>query len=97
MQPTEQQIIEWKEKYGRIFPFESEDGKTCWLRKADRKILSACRAKAGEDQIVFNELLLKNCWLAGDECFKDEDEYFFGIQNKLSELIVVKQVELKKL
>jgi hypothetical protein len=93
---TDKQIQEWKAKYGEVFMVSADD-KAAYLRKADRKILSASRTLAGNDALKFNEVLLKNCFLGGDECFMDDDDYFLGIQTQLANVIVVKEVELKKL
>lgn len=90
-----EQIEEWKKKYGEIFEFEAE-GKTVYLKKPGREVLRAANAGAGDDTIKWNEIIIKNCWLEGDACFLDDDDYFFGLSAKLTELIKRKQVELKK-
>ncbi len=93
---TEQLIEEWKKKHGEVFEFEAEDGKKCWFRKPDRETLRACNLGSGDDTIKWNEILVKNCFLGGDEEFKTQDDYFFGLSTQLAELIKRKQVQLKK-
>ena len=49
------------------------------------------------DPMKYNEILLNNCWLAGDEEIKTDDALFLGVSTKLGELVEVKEAELKKL
>ncbi|KAA6348041.1 hypothetical protein EZS27_004493 [termite gut metagenome] len=93
---TQAQIDEWKVKYGDVFCIEV-DGKIVYLRKPDRKALSAAAIVGKSDPIKYNEILLKNCWLAGDEEIKTNDDLFLGVSGKLSGIIEIKEAELKKL
>ncbi|MCS7027365.1 MAG: hypothetical protein NZ519_01245 [Bacteroidia bacterium] len=95
MEITEKQIQEWKQKYGEVYAVTVED-KIGYLRKPDRKILSAANVYAN-DSIKYNEFILKNCWLGGDTSLMDEDACFFALCKKLGELIEVKEAELKKI
>lgn len=92
----EQKIKEWKAKYGQIFAYEA-DGKKCYLRKPDRKVLSAAAVMGKEDPMKYNEVILNNCWLDGDEEIKTDDGYFLGISQVLAKLIEIREGELKKL
>ena len=49
------------------------------------------------DPMKYNEILLANCWLAGDEEIKEDDALFLGVSAKLGELVEIKEAELKKL
>ncbi|KAA6346438.1 hypothetical protein EZS27_006088 [termite gut metagenome] len=93
---TQQQIDEWKAKWGSVYLVEIEE-KKAYLRKPDRKALSAAAVVGKNDPIKYNEILLTNCWLGGDEVIKTDDSYFLGISGKLSEIIEIKEAELKKL
>lgn len=94
---TEAQVAEWKEKYpAGIYRYEVED-KACYLRRPDRKTLSAASVIGKTDPMKYNEVILKNCWLGGDEEIKTDDGLFLGISGKLAELIEIKEGELKKL
>ena len=92
----EEQIAIWKEEYGDVYVYTAE-GKTCYLKKPDRNILSAAAVIGRNDPLKYNEIILKNCWLGGDEQIKDDDSFFLGISQKIGELIEVKEGELKKL
>lgn len=94
--PTQEQIDAWKEKYGTVRQFEVE-GKKCYLRKPDRKVLSLAMKNSQKNPLAFNETLLSNCWLAGDEAFKTDDDLFLAISGELDTLVQQKQVEVKEL
>lgn len=94
-QATTEQVDAWKAKYGVVFAYTADD-KICYLRKPDRMTLNYA-SRLQNDPLKSNELLIKNCWLGGWDGFKTEDEYFFGLNNKLKEIIQVKQGELAKL
>lgn len=93
---TKEQIAIWKEKHGDVYQV-SVDGKVGYLKKPDRKTLSFATTVGASDPMKFNEILLKNCWIDGDEELKTKDEYFFAVIAKMEELIQVKEAELKKL
>lgn len=95
MEITEKHIQEWKQKYGEVYAVTVEN-KTGYLRKPDRKILSAANNYAS-DSIKYNEFILKNCWLGGDVALIEDDACFFAVCKKLGELIEVKDAELKKI
>lgn len=92
----EQKVEEWKKKHVDVYLYEV-DGKKCYLRKPDRKTLSAAAVIGKNDPLRYNEILLNNCWLDGDEEIKTEDKYFLGISGRLAELVEVSEGELKKL
>ncbi|MFR9545352.1 MAG: hypothetical protein SNJ29_07215 [Rikenellaceae bacterium] len=92
---TQSQIDSWKKSHGEVFCVEVED-KKCYLKRPSRKALGAAAVLSGGDSIKYNEVILNNCWLGGDEEFKTEDAYFLGISQTLAELIEVKKATLKK-
>ncbi|TAN18829.1 MAG: hypothetical protein EPN37_04515 [Chitinophagaceae bacterium] len=95
---TEQQIAEWKQRYARVFHLQVGD-KECYLKMPDRTILGFATKVSSEDgnPLKFNEVLLQNCWLAGDEEIKKDDSYFFGASSKLDKLLAFKEADLKEL
>ncbi|MCD8030078.1 MAG: hypothetical protein LUF04_10385 [Bacteroides sp.] len=92
----EQKISEWKEKYGEVFQVEV-DGHVAYLRKPTRKALGAAAVVGKSDPMKYNEILLTNCWLEGDEEIKTDDSLFLGVSAQLAELIEIKEATLKKL
>ena len=91
-----EQIEQWKKEHGDIFRITVED-KACYLKKPDRKILGFAGMAATENPMAFNETILKNCWLGGDEEIKTNDDLFLSIAPKLQELNEFKAAELVKL
>lgn len=92
----EQKIEQWKEKHKNVFAYEVE-GQTCYLKQPDRKILSAATINAKGDPMRYNEIVLKNCWLGDNVELLDDDSIFFGLSQKVDELVAAKVGELKKL
>jgi hypothetical protein len=93
---TEEQINEWKKKHGDVF-LVRVDGREAYLKKPDRKTLGAAAVVGKNDPMKYNEILLGNCWLGGDEVIKTDDSLFLGVSAKLADLIEIKEAELKKL
>lgn len=92
---TPEMVEGWKKQYGDVFVVESE-GKTAWLRRPDRKAISAANVIGGSDVVKINEILIRNCWLGGDMEFQTDDRLFYGLGPKVNALIEVAAVELKK-
>ncbi|NJM14012.1 MAG: hypothetical protein HC896_00265 [Bacteroidales bacterium] len=92
MKFTDEQIKEYKKQHERIFQVDSED-KTCLLRLATKDDLSYASTVATSedpntgdfrfDPMKFNEAILINCWVAGDEEIKTVSRHFLGVQDKL--------------
>ena len=71
--------------------------KGCLPETPSRQALSAAAVVGKNDPMKYNEILLNNCWLDGDEEIKTDDSLFLGVSAKLGELVEVKEAELKKL
>lgn len=93
---TKEQIQEWKKQYKDVFVISVEDKKV-YLRTPDRKTLSYASTLATKDPLKFNEVILDNCWLGGDEEIKTNDELFLAVSSKLPDLIQIKEATLEKL
>lgn len=93
---TQKQIEELKSKYGEVYEVEVDD-KVCYLKKPTRKTLSAAATVGQKDPMKYNEIILANCWIQGDEEIKTNDALFLGVSGILSELIDIKEAKLKKL
>lgn len=92
----EQKIAKWKEQYGDVFQV-SVDGRTAYLKKPTRKALGAAAVIGKADPMKYNEILLANCWIEGDEEIKKDDALFLGVSSQLAEIIEIKEAEIKKL
>ena len=96
MDVTKEQIKQWKAKYKEVFVLRVDD-KVAYLRTPDRATLSYASTLATKDPIKFNEAILTNCWLGGDEEIKTDDALFLSASSKLGELIQIKEATLEKL
>lgn len=93
---SEEQIEAWKKKYGHVFSVKVDEH-VCYLKKPDRKVLSAAAVLSGKDPIKYNEVMISNCWLGGDMDMQTDDELFMSVSAILSEMIVIKEAEVKEL
>lgn len=92
----EQKISEWKAKHGDVFQVEVE-GRVAYLKRPDRKVLGAAAVTGKSDPMKYNEVILNNCWLEGDEEIRTNDAMFLGVSAQLAEIIEIKEATLKKL
>ena len=92
----EQKISEWKAKHGDVFQVEV-DGRVAYLKRPDRKVLGAAAVTGKSDPMKYNEVILNNCWLEGDEEIRTNDAMFLGVSSQLAEIIEIKEATLKKL
>lgn len=93
---SKEQIDQWKKKYENVYRVEVGD-KACYLHSPDRKTMSYASSIGQKDPMKFNEIILNNCWLAGDEEIKTKDSYFMGVSAKLADIIEVAEAKLEKL
>lgn len=93
---TKEQIESWKKKHGDVFEV-NVDGRTAYLKRPDRKALGAASVLGKDDPMKYNETLLENCWLGGDEEIKTDDSLFLGVSSVLAEIIEIKKAEIKKI
>ena len=97
MKYTKEEVKKWKNKHGRIYELKSKDGASCIIRKPDRKVLSHASAVSNEDPIKFNESVLNDCWIVGDDEMKTDDAKFLGISEQLAKIIEKAEIDLKEL
>ena len=93
---TAEQIARWKEQHGKVYKI-TVDGKVCYLKRPSRKVLSYATAAGKDDPLKFNEAVLRECWLGGDEVIKTDDALFMGVGARLADIIEIKQAELEEL
>lgn len=96
VETMQSKIDGWKKQFGRVFRLDV-DGHTAYVKAPDRRTLSLAAVEGGKDPIKYNEVVLRNCWIEGDEEIKTNDGLFLGASAKLQELIDVKEAELKEL
>jgi hypothetical protein len=91
---TEEQIQKWKQEHGDVFAIKVED-KICYLKRPDRKTFSFA-SQVQNDPLRFNEVILKNCWLAGDEQILTDDSLFLAACTLIDQVTEFKKAELLK-
>jgi len=101
-QATEEQLKDWQAKHGPIHKAvlgteEAGDQLCCYLKRPSRKQLSYAATVYETNPMRFNEILVDDMWVAGDEQIKTDDAYFFPLCDVLAQIIEKKKVELVKL
>ena len=94
MRITEKQIADLKKKHGELYQI-SVDGKSCIIRRPNRKDLSF--VSVVKDPIKMSETLLKQLWVDGDMEIQTDDTFFLAAIPKMEEVLKVKEAEIKKL
>lgn len=84
-----------KKKHGKLFVVEVGDS-IAYLRKPTRVEMSAAISLGSSNPIKFNETLLENCMIAGDEEIKTDDDKFFGVCKELEKIIPHTVASLKE-
>jgi|GEM_PF-820865 len=83
---SQKQIEKWKEEHGEVLHLPFGDGKECYLKQPDRRVLGLAYAKGAKDPLASAEVLLNNCWLAGDEEVKTGVGYLLAISDLANEI-----------
>lgn len=103
-QATPEQIEAWKREvaaqYGegcKVFSYKV-DNRVCYIRNVDRNTFSLASAKvASGGPNKFNEVVLENVWVGGDDTIKKDNRYYFGLIEFIEELMAKKKGTLTEL
>ena len=96
MQTTQEQIQEWKEKYGGVYELPIED-KSAFLKEPkmqDFKRAFTAMQKGGD--IAFGEEMINALWIEGDEEIRKDDDYFLPARKELVDFFNYPDAEIKK-
>lgn len=93
--PTEQELNDWEKKHQKIFHFEV-DNFCCWLKRPNIENISIATS-IGKTSVDIENILLKNCWLAGNEIFLNDDDYLQAIATAFSREIELPECNIIEL
>lgn len=96
MEFTKERIEELKAQYGEVHLLRVED-KSALLKSPTRKTLSYASTVGKNNPMKYNEMVLNDCWIDGDQEIKTNTAYFLGAIGQLEQLIEVKESSLEKL
>ena len=98
---SEAEIKALKEKHGDIFAIKVDDaeGNTHYgyLRTPKRRDLSAASVAGSKDPLKFNETIMRQCWIGGDEEIRTDDYLFLAASGVIADIIEVGEAQLEKL
>lgn len=92
---TKVQIELWKKKFPRIFKIQSEDS-VAYVRKPNINDLRYASKAGMDDPLKLTEVLLKQCWLDGDEAIRTDEDKFLGVSSQMQEILKVAQTTIKE-
>jgi len=99
MKIAKEKLDALKKKYGQIFEINVKHEKeeyNCVLRKPSRDEYFAFFSFSVTSPMKGLELILKSCWLEGDDEIMDIDPVFFGALTQVGELVEVYEATVKK-
>src|SRR5690554_5109067 len=93
---SKKEIEAVKAKHGKLHMLTVEDN---WaiLNEPSETGLGLARVKGTQTTMGFNEIILKNCMVLGDEEIRTDDAYFLAASGQLSKIIEMKEASLEKL
>lgn len=99
---SEAQLNIWKEEHGNVFEIEApvdDKGTTVkgYFRKPDLSTLGAASKYAESDPIKSGLILLQNCFLGGDNAFRNNDEVKFSAIVAINGIFKVREAKVKNL
>jgi hypothetical protein len=93
---TPDQLVEWKAKYGDVLAIEIE-GLIAYFRPLyDLRILKPAFAASLVSSVAFDESLVNNAWLGGDERLRTDDDLFADLAEKLGDQLDIPEFEVKR-
>ena len=90
-------IDAWKSKHGKVHYIETEDGKEIFLKSPNRATVAMAMSKSRNSPLALVEVIIKNCWLAGDEEVKEDPGYLVGLAEHVDTIIGTKKAKIKNL
>jgi hypothetical protein len=99
MQATQEQIQEWKAKYGTVILIETEDGKSAYIFDPISKlsVMKALLSALNKGDAEFVDSLLNNCWIDGDQEIKTNDKIKLGLWDQVKDLIDIPTAHVEHL
>ncbi|MBS1535311.1 MAG: hypothetical protein JST78_09555 [Bacteroidetes bacterium] len=94
-QASQEQIEAWKKEHDEFFAVTCDD-KIAYFKKPDRKILSYAGLAGQKDPMKYNETIIQQCFIGGDEIFKTDDKYFLSACLHIEEISKIKVSQLEK-
>lgn len=97
-----EQIAKWSNEHKGLWylPVVKEDGSLealAIMKPINRHILSYATTKLSDEGLyAFLEVAMRECFVAGDMCILDDDEYFIPCANKFNAIIEGKKASLLK-
>lgn len=88
MQATEEQIQEWKGKYGSVYELQANEMR-CYVFSPLEKLITTKQFMSALLKGSFDcvDCLFNNCWIAGDEKMKTDDRIKMALVDKVQNFV----------
>lgn len=93
---TPEQIEAAKKEFGSVYMIDVE-GKKIYIHKPTRQIIDLAQISGRSKPSMFEETIVRNCWLAGDKQVVEDIDYFYAMADKINGIVEKKSAELVKL
>lgn len=100
---SKKQIEDWKKEHGNIYMIFSEGGKTAIVSDPTQRVdvmkmaIAAIRKSGSLGRgYAIAEVVLNNCWVAGDECVKTDPARIEGCGKQIDDLVDIPEYEMVK-
>lgn len=95
-------VVQWSNQFKGLFYMpilndNEEIEKMAVLKPIDRNILSFASTKISDAGLyAFLEACMRECWIDGDTCILEDDEYFIPAANSFNKILEGKKASLLK-
>lgn len=93
---SQEQIKAWKEQFQDVFKVKVED-KEAYFRPPTRKAYSYASQVGTKDPMKFNEMILKDCFLGGDDDLINNERYLLTMGQHVVVFLNIMESSLEKL
>ncbi|MBQ4278356.1 MAG: hypothetical protein IJC16_00185 [Rikenellaceae bacterium] len=93
---TPEQIEAAKREYKGVYLITAGD-KKIYLHKPDRQTIDLATISGRQKPSLFEETILRNCWLAGNKEVFDDVDLFYSVKENIGDIVEIKSAELTKL
>lgn len=93
---TPDQIQAWKDEHGLVMKITVED-KVGYFRTPSRKAYSFASKVSSTDPLQFNEIILNDCFLGGNQDLIKHERYFLTMGTHVADLLGIMESSLEKL
>ncbi len=97
---SEEQITQWKDRYGRVVRIEVEDDGDLhvgYFHRPKLETMAAVNKVAKTDEVKSSQVMFDNCWLGGSDALREDAILFLEATKQLGVMLNSCKSKLKNL